>query len=122
LTYRSPNRLRDGTNRAVAVTVAAPSGPTEVAAAYNPGGVIPEVEPRSTWRLFGLIFAVLAFLLVLPGTIGKAGALVSGRGLVPTRSKASGKGKPRLGTDKAKSAKGRIRLTGEPRPPGKRNR
>jgi Ca-activated chloride channel family protein len=122
LTYRSPNRLRDGTNRAVAVTVAAPSGPTEVTAAYNPGGVIPEVEPRSTWGLFGLTFAVLAFLLVLPGIIGKAGALVSGRGPAPVRSKASGKGKPRVGAGKAKSAKGRIRLTGEPRPPGKRNR
>jgi Ca-activated chloride channel family protein len=130
LTYRSPNRLRDGTNRAVAVTVAAPSGPTEVAAAYNPGGVIPEVAPRSTWRLFGLIFAVLAFLLVLPGIIGKVGVLISDRGPVPGRilrrssgqAKASGKGKPRLGTSKAKSAKGRIRLTGEPRPPGKRSR
>jgi Ca-activated chloride channel family protein len=130
LTYRSPNRLRDGTNRAVAVTVAAPSGPTEVAVAYNPGGVIPEVTPRSTWRLFGLIFAVLAFLLVLPGIIGKVGVLIPGRGSVPGRilrrssgqAKASGKGKPRLGTGKAKSAKGRIRLTGEPRPPGKRSR
>ena len=130
LTYRSPNRLRDGTNRAVAVTVAAPSGPTEVAAAYNPGGVIPEVAPRSTWRLFGLIFAVLAFLLVLPGIVGKVGVLIPGRGPVPGRilqrssgqAKASSKGKPRLGTGKAKSAKGRIRLTGEPRPPGKRSR
>jgi len=130
LTYRSPNRLRDGTNRAVAVTVAAPSGPTEVAAAYNPGGVIPEVASRSSWRLFGLIFAVLAFLLVLPGIIGKVGVLIPGRGPVAGRilrrssgqAKASGKGKPRLGTGKAKSAKGRIRLTGEPRPPGKRSR
>jgi Ca-activated chloride channel family protein len=130
LTYRSPNRLRDGTKRAVAVTVAAPSGPTEVTAAYNPGGVIPEVEPRSTWGLFGLILAVLAFLLVLPGIIGRVGALVSGRGPVPGRAlrqgsgqaKASGQGKPRLGTGKAKSAKGRVRLTGEPRPSEKRRR
>ena len=110
LTYQSPNRLRDGINRAVAVTVAASSGPTEVTAVYNPGGVIPEVEPRSTWGLFGLIFAVLAFLLVLPGIIGRAGVLVSGRGLVPGRFK------------KAKSAKGRIRLTGESRPPEERSR
>jgi hypothetical protein len=77
-----------------------------------------------------LIFAVLAFLLVLPGIIGKVGTLIPGRGPVPGRilrrssgqAKASGKGKPRLGTGKAKSAKGRIRLTGEPRPPGKRSR
>jgi Ca-activated chloride channel family protein len=121
LTYRSPNRLRDGTNRAVAVTVAAPSGSTEVTAAYNPGGVIPEVEPRSTWRLFGLIFAVLAFLLVLPGIVGKAGALVSGRGPAPRRARTSDKGKTKARTGK-KSAKGRIRLTGESRPSGKRNR
>lgn len=110
LTYRSPNRLRDGTNRAVAVTVAAPSGPTEVTAAYNPGGVIPEVEPRSTWGLFGPILAVLAFLLVLPGLIGRAGTLVSSRRPVPGRS------------PKAKSAKGRVRLTGESRPSEKRGR
>ncbi len=130
LTYRSPNRLRDGTNRTLVVTAAIPSGPTEVAAAYNPGGVIPEVEPRSTWRLFGLIFAVLAFLLVLPGIIGKVGVLVPGRSPVPGRTprrgsgqaKASGKRKPRLGTGRANSAKDRIRLTGEPRPSGKRNR
>jgi hypothetical protein len=129
LTYRSPNRLRDGTNRTVAVTVAIPSGPTEVTAAYNPGGVIPEVEPRSTWGLCGLIFAVLAFLLVLPGIIGRVGVLVSGRGLVPGRAlrrgsgqaKASGKGKPRVRIG-GKSAKGRIRLTDEPRPSEKRNR
>jgi Ca-activated chloride channel family protein len=108
LTYQSPNRLRDGINRAVVVTVAASSGPTEVIAVYNPGGVIPEVEPRSTWGLFGLLFAVLAFLLILPGIIGRAGVLVSSRGLVPGRSQ------------KAKSAKGRIRLTGESRPSGKR--
>jgi Ca-activated chloride channel family protein len=121
LTYRSPNRLRDGTNRAVAVTVAAPSGSTEVTAAYNPGGVIPEVEPRSTWGLFGLIFAVLAFLLVLPGITGKASALVSGRSPAPRRVRTSGKGKTKARTGK-KSAKGRIRLTGEQRPSGKRNR
>lgn len=116
LTYRSPNRLRDGTNRTVVVTVATPSGPTEVAAAYNPGGVIPEVEPRSTWGLFGLILAVLAFLLVLPGIIGRVGAWVSGRGPVPGRAQA------RARTGKAKSAKGRVRLTGEQHPSGKRSR
>jgi Ca-activated chloride channel family protein len=131
LTYRSPNRLRDGTNRTVAVIVAALSGgPTEVTASYNPGGVIPEVEPRSTWGLFGLIFAVLAFLLVLPGILGRASALVSDHGPVLGRAlrrgsgqaKASDQGKPRAGTGRAKSAKGRVRLTGEPHPSGKRRR
>lgn len=130
LTYRSPNRLRDGTNRTVAVVVAAPSGPTKVTAVYNSGGVIPEVKPRSTWGLFGLIFAVLAFLLVLPGIIGKASGLVSGRIPRPGRAlrrgsgqaKASDKGKTRAGSGRAKSAKGRVRLTGEPRPSGKGRR
>jgi hypothetical protein len=138
LTYRSPNQLRDGTNRTVAVVVAAsiltsPStgeSPTKVTAVYNPGGVIPEVKPRSTWGLFGLIFAVLAFLLVLPGIIGRAGVLISGRVLGPGQAlrrgsgqaKANRKGKLKTRAGRAKSAKGRVRLTGEPRPSEKRRR
>jgi Ca-activated chloride channel family protein len=107
LTYQSPNQLRDGTKRDVVVSVVAASGTTEVAADYNPGGVIPEVAPRSTWRLFVPIFAVLAFLLILPGVVGRVGALVPGR--------AGGKKRGR-----AKSAKGRIRLTGESDSTGRR--
>jgi len=110
LTYRSPNRLRDGTNRAVAVTVAVPSGPAEVTATYNPGGVIPEVEPRSTWRLFGLFLAGLAFLLILPGVIGRVRMRALGHGPLPRRAA------------KARSAQGRIRLTGASRPSEKKGK
>jgi len=110
LTYRSPNRLRDGTNRAVAVTMAVPSGPAEVTAAYNPGGVIPEVEPRSTWRLFGLFLAGLAFLLILPGVIGRVRMRALGHGPLPGRAA------------KARSAQGRIRLTGASRPSEKKGK
>jgi len=110
LTYRSPNRLRDGINRAVAVTVAVPSGPAEVTATYNPGGVIPEVEPRSTWRLFGLFLAGLAFLLILPGVIGRVRMRALGHGPLPRRAA------------KARSAQGRIRLTGASRPSEKKGK
>lgn len=110
LTYRSPNRLRDGTNRAVKVMVAVPSGPMEVTAAYNPGGVIPEVEPRSTWRLFGLFLAGLAFLLVLPSGISRVRMRVLGRGPLPKRA------------SKARSAQGRIRLTGASHPSEKKGK
>ncbi len=104
LTYRSPIALRDGVNREIAVTVAASSGPMEVAAEYNPGGVIPEVQPRSTWPVFGLIFAGLAFLLVVPGIVGMIRSRAGGRGRVPERARSRGRGR----------AKGRVRLTGEP--------
>lgn len=69
LTYRSPNDLRDGTNREVEVVVEAGEEETEVEAAYNPGGVIPEVEERSTWGLFLALLVLLVVLLVAPGAV-----------------------------------------------------
>lgn len=93
LTYRSPDQLRDGVKRNVVVTIASSSGRAEATADYNPGGVIPEVEPRSTWWLFGLMFVGLAALLIVPGVVGA----VRGRGRA--------------------AKKGRVRLTGEPRAP-----
>jgi VWFA-related protein len=110
LTYRSPNRLRDGTNRDVAVTVVTSAGPTEVGIVYNPGGVIPEVESRSTWGLFTLFFVALAFLLALPSIVGRIGALA------PALAAVSGK----MSKSSKKSSKSRIRLTGEPRTSTKR--
>jgi VWFA-related protein len=118
LTYRSPNQLRDGTNRTVAVTVIAPSGPAEVTATYNPGGVIPEVEARPTWGLFVPILAVLILLLFLPGVIGRIGLLRSARGSQPAQAK--GRVKLRTGASREGAAKGRIRLTKSPRSSGKR--
>lgn len=102
LTYRSPTPLRDGVKREIVVTVAASSGPREIGAEYNPGGVIPEVQPRSIWRIFGLGFVGMAFLLVLPGIVRALGARASGRGRT------------------ARRARGRVRLTGGPPPRGKK--
>lgn len=96
LTYRSPNPLRDGINRDVVVNVSAASGTTRVSTEYNPGGVIPEVEASSTWGLFVLILAVLVLLLFLPGLVGRLVLVRAGAGR------------------KARSAKGRIRLTDQP--------
>ena len=98
LTYRSPDQLRDGVKRNVVVTIASSSGRAEATADYNPGGVIPEVEPRSTWWLFSLMFVGLALLLIVPGVVGA----VRGRGRA--------------------AKKGRVRLTGEPRAPERKKR
>ena len=111
LTYRSPNPLRDGSNRNVTVRVAAPSGLTEVTGTYNAGGVIPEVVSRSTWGLFTLILVVLAFLLFLPGIIGRFRPPAADRAAAPRPSKAVDPG--------PSAAKGRIRLTGQPPPSNK---
>jgi VWFA-related protein len=80
LTYTSPTPLRDGVPREIAVTVAAAASEAEVGAGYNPGGVIPEVEPASTWALFGIILLVLVILLVLPTVVGWVAALIRGEG------------------------------------------
>jgi VWFA-related protein len=95
LTYTSPNALRDGTIRTITVKVTTSTGPTDVNATYNPGGVIPEVEARSTWGLFLVGFVVLGFLLVLPTFLGLGRRLVSG------------------GERKAAEPKPRVRLTSE---------
>jgi Ca-activated chloride channel family protein len=108
LTYRSPVQLRDGVKRNVVVTVAGSAGRAEVTASYNPGGVIPEVEPRPTWLLFGAMFVLLAALLLLPGLARKAVALVAGGGSGPSKGKTAGQG--------------RVRLTGESRAAGRKKR
>jgi hypothetical protein len=111
LTYRSPNPLRDGSNRNVTVRVAAPSGLTEVTGTYNAGGVIPEVVSRSTWGLFILILVVLVFLLFLPSIIGRFRPPAADRAVAPRPSRAVDPG--------PSAAKGRIRLTGQSPPSNK---
>jgi len=106
LTYHSPNQLRDGVKRNLVVSIASRSGSAEVTADYNPGGVIPEVEARSTWWLFSLMFILLAALLILPGLVGKAVAIISDRGSEPEEAeKKTGKGRA--------AKKSRVRLTGD---------
>jgi len=102
LTYRSPTPLRDGVKREIVVTIAAAPDSTNVVAEYNPGGVVPEVQPRSIWRIFGLAFTGLAFLLVLPGIVRAIGTRASGRGRA------------------ARRARSRVRLTGGPPPRSKK--
>jgi Ca-activated chloride channel family protein len=96
LTYESPTPLRDGVKRDIVVSIVGTDGAAEVTADYNPGGVIPEVAPRSTWGLFAIMFVVLVALLAAPTVVGKAMALAGGGG---------GRAKPK--------AKGRVRLTGD---------
>ncbi len=91
-TYTSPTPLRDGVPREIVVTVRDAPAETEGGAGYNPGGVIPEVEPASTWPLFGLILLVLVVLFVLPGLIRWVVGLIQG-GEKPRRR---GKKKVRL--------------------------
>jgi len=93
ITYVSPASLRDGVNRNLSVSLSELGASTE--AKYNPGGVLPEVG-RSSWTLFGTIFAGLLLMLIIPFVIGRGAGLFTGL-------------KP----------KGRIKLT-QPAPAGKK--
>jgi len=106
LTYNSPNPLRDGSKRNVVVSVVADGGATDVAADYNPGGVIPEVAPGSTWGTFALFFVGLALLLAAPSGVNWVVGLV--------RSRGEGGGKRKEDTKASGSVRGRIRLTDDP--------
>jgi hypothetical protein len=64
LTYTSTSALRDGIKRAIVVTA---PGVGATRTNYNPGGLIPEVEPQWTsWVLFFLAFAILVALFFAP--------------------------------------------------------
>lgn len=94
LRYTSPNALRDGTIRTIAVKIVTEAGPTTVQARYNPGGVIPEVAPtQPTWHLFLAGLLVLGFLLVLPTLVGWGRRLVAGK---PTPATEPAPPKPRV--------------------------
>jgi VWFA-related protein len=60
LSYVTPIPLRDGVKRNIVVTA---PGAAAVQTAYNPGGVLPEVEPQ--WTLWLLFFIALILLLAL---------------------------------------------------------
>ena len=74
ITYVSPFTLRDGINRALTVSLATPGGQISQEADYNPGGVLPEV-PGQSWALFGMIFASLLVLLLVPIAISRGAGL-----------------------------------------------
>ena len=96
-TYVSPSTLRDGVNRNLTVsltTIAVPAAESQ----YNPGGVLPEVVPGSSWTLFFAILLGLLALLVIPklvnlgaralgGMKGKPGARSIGRSSQPARGR-----------------------------------
>lgn len=110
LTYESPIALRDGVKRNTTVSIVSSSGSSEVKAGYNPGGVIPEVEQRPTGLLFGFLLVVLIVLLILPSVVGRIRARASGPG------GATQKPRPK------RTAKGRIRLTGDSISSGKKKK
>ncbi len=68
LTYISPDALRDGVKRDIVVTA---PGAVGTHAAYNPGGLIPEVAPQlSSWVLFAAALVLLVALFFLPIGLG----------------------------------------------------
>ena len=81
LTYTSPSTLRDGLTRQLTIFLRE----AEIAGedtAYNPGGLIPEVERPASWGVFLGVLVLLIALLVLPMAIERWG-----RGLLPERKK-----------------------------------
>ncbi len=75
ITFTSLTNLRDGVNRSLEVSLAAPSGaPISAQSRYNPGGVVPEVAKIPTGLpLFPIALAGLILLLLAPAIITRAG-------------------------------------------------
>jgi VWFA-related protein len=65
LTYISPGGLRDGVRRTLTVSLA-DSAAAPQPAAYNPGGLVPEVHAPASWPLFVGTLMLLITLLFLP--------------------------------------------------------
>jgi Ca-activated chloride channel family protein len=68
LTYTSPSTLRDGLMRQLSVFLRESETAGEDIA-YNPGGLVPEVEKPASWGVFLGVLALLIALLVLPTVI-----------------------------------------------------
>lgn len=69
ITYTSPGSLRDGLTRQLTVSLAYADAEAQ-GAAYNPGGLVPEVGEPASWGLFIAVLAFLILLLFMPGLIG----------------------------------------------------
>ena len=71
LTYISPSDLRDGVNRALTVSLAAPGSSAAAVGGeqvvYNPGGLLPEVSAPAPWPMFATLLGGLVIALLLPG-------------------------------------------------------
>jgi Ca-activated chloride channel family protein len=90
ISYTSPGELRDGLTRQLTVSLTETNTTTE-AAAYNPGGLVPEVGDPASWSVFFTALAVLLALLFVPAVIGRLVSQASSAKL-PTRRKQ----KPRI--------------------------
>lgn len=104
LTYTSAATLRDGVNRSLSVNL--PEAGVQAQAAYNPGGLVPEVaKPGNAWLLFGSLLLVLLALLIAPMLIQRG--LAAGSGLSGMWGKARELGMSKFGKKKKTS---RIKL------------
>lgn len=81
LTYTSPSTLRDGLMRQLTIFLREAETAGEDTA-YNPGGLIPEVEKPASWIVFLSVLALLIVLLILPLAIERWGSR-----LLPERRK-----------------------------------
>jgi VWFA-related protein len=90
ITYTSPGELRDGITRQLTVSLSETSEAAE-AAAYNPGGLVPEVGEPASWSVFLTALAVLLAMLFVPALIGRFVSQASSAKL-PSRRKQ----KPRI--------------------------
>jgi VWFA-related protein len=86
LTYTSPGKLRDGLTRQLSVTLRESETAGEDIA-YNPGGLVPEVERPASWGVFLGVLALLIALLILPTIIERWGGVlpIQKRGEKPPR-------------------------------------
>jgi VWFA-related protein len=90
ITYTSPGELRDGITRQLTVSLSE-TGTTAEAAAYNPGGLVPEVGEPASGGVFLTALAVLLAMLFVPAIVGRLISQASSAKL-PSRKKQ----KPRI--------------------------
>jgi len=100
LTYTTQLPLRDGLSRQLTVRLTDSSAAAE--AAYNPGGVLPEVAAYPSWALFAAGLGVLIGLMVLPGVV---------------RASADRLRRPKSPAKQAAPRASRVRLREEPKRP-----
>jgi VWFA-related protein len=77
ITYTSPARYRDGVSRSLTVSLGSAAAGSAAQAAYNPGGLIPEVPQASSWPLFLVLIAALVCMVFVPTGVRWAFASLS---------------------------------------------
>jgi VWFA-related protein len=76
ITYTSPGGLHDGLTRNLTVSLTDAEDVTGQAA-YNPGGLVPEVTNMVSWPTFLFVLSVLVILLLVPTIIQSGQALAT---------------------------------------------